>query len=1009
MTSKPTGTVTFLFTDIEGSTKLAQQYPDAMPILLARHHEILKQGIQAQNGYIFQNDGDSLAVAFHSAIDALNAASHVQQLLQKESWSPAPIQVRMGIHTGTAKLNDASAATIYTGYATLATTQRVMSAGHGGQILLSGVTCELVRDALPAETQLLDLGEKRLKDLLRPQHLYQLSISGLQTNFPPLKTLDSFRNNLPRQLTTFIGREKEIVEVKQELESHRLVTLTGPGGIGKTRLSQQVATQLLETFSDGVWFVELAPLTDPDLIPQAIHTMIGLVEQPGKSILQVLIDFLREKKVLLILDNCEHLVEACAQLTNTLLGHSPSLKILASSREALGVKGEVAWHVPSLSLPDPKKIREFDEFDQLTQYEAVHLFIDRASLANPHFLMTKDNAPATAQICYRLDGIPLAIELAAARVRGLSVEQIASRLDDRFRLLTSGARTVLPRHQTLQALIDWSHDLLSEPERTLLRRFSVFAGGWTLEAAESVCAGDSLGSDQILDVLLHLVDKSLVVADIQRNEPRYRMLETIRQYAREKLWAAGEGEILRERHLAYFVDLAERAEPNLRTFDMVVWLGRLETEFENIRLALTWALESNIEAQLRMASALLWFWHIRGHKQEGIDWLEQGLSIEAAERGNQPMMPGRAFIRGNALNASGILEDISSLGKPGERFEESRALFEALGPEGKQGMAHALFRLSVRTRDVTRRKAMLDESLTLLRELGDKFGIAECLMFLDGYAKTNNDYAQAMAIEKEHLALRAEIGDKDGMAIALVGSAGSAMTQGNYLEAKKLLDESLAGFRELDNKWGMGLVLAWLSDVAWAQGNTEEASGTLEEALALGQELGDKSFVADRLADLGLMAWAKGDYEKATQKFEVALTASQEVGNQFGTFFALQGLGRVAQSQGDYAMARSLYIEAMAICQELGTQAILALHLAAFATLAVAQNQMKRAARLFGAAEGLMPSIRLAMPTVRTEHEQAVSATRAALGEKAFGAVWNEGKKMNLEEVVAYALNESQQ
>src|SRR5688572_6500018 len=354
--SLPTGTVTFLFTDIEGSTKLAQQYPDAMPGLLARHHKILNQSIQTHNGFVFQIIGDAFCAAFHSASDALNAALESQQALHNETWSPAPIKVRMGIHTGAAQLINDTFQTGYSGYATLALTQRIMSAGHGGQILLSGATRELVRDTLPPDSDLLDVGEKRLKDLLRPERLYQLNASGLPTTFPPLKTLDSFPNNLPIQLTTFIGRENEIAEIKQELEDHRLITLTGSGGTGKTRLSLQVAAELFDHFDHGVWFVELAPLANPELIPQTILSGIGITEQPGKTPLEILKEYLHEKKVLILLDNCEHLIEASANVANALLNTAPDLKVLASSREALGVKGELSYSVPSLSLPDPKHL-----------------------------------------------------------------------------------------------------------------------------------------------------------------------------------------------------------------------------------------------------------------------------------------------------------------------------------------------------------------------------------------------------------------------------------------------------------------------------------------------------------------------------------------------------------------------------------------------------------------------------------------------------------------------------
>lgn len=625
MNNLPSGTVTFLFTDIEGSTKLSQQHPDAMPVLLARHHEILNQSIQKHSGYVFQIVGDSFSAAFHSASGALNAALDAQRSLHNEAWSPAPIKVRMGIHTGTAQVN---ADNQYSGYATLASTQRIMSAGHGGQILLSGATRELIRDALPAETELFDLGEKRLKDLLRPEHLYQLNASGLTTTFPPLKTLDSFPNNLPTQLTSFIGRENEIAELKQELDQHRLVTLTGSGGTGKTRLSLQVAADLLEKFDHGVWFIELAPLTDPDLIPQTILSAIGIIEQPGKTPLEVLKEYLHEKQMLIVLDNCEHLVSASAQVVNALLNAAPKLKIMASSREALGVKGEASYPVPSLSLPD---LKHLPEFDQLSQYEAVRLFIDRALLVAPHFVVDKDNAPHIAQICYRLDGIPLAIELAVARIKMLSVEQISTRLGDRFRLLTGGARTALPRQQTLRALIDWSYDILTENERLLLRRLSVFAGGWTLEAAEEVCVGverDTISPYDILDLLTQLVNKSLVVViaeGSQSGETRYRMLETIRQYAREKLLEAGGSEVIRDRHLAYFVKLIEQAEPELYRSNQALWLNKLDDELDNLRMALEWALAIDAESGLRIA-ALPWRWSdMHDYFREMGEWLSQFL------------------------------------------------------------------------------------------------------------------------------------------------------------------------------------------------------------------------------------------------------------------------------------------------------------------------------------------------------------------------------------------------
>ncbi|HEX5838800.1 MAG TPA: adenylate/guanylate cyclase domain-containing protein, partial [Anaerolineales bacterium] len=649
----PTGTVTFLFTDIEGSTKLAQQYPEAMPDLLARHHGILHRSVEAHNGYVFQIVGDAFCAAFSSAVDAVSAAIEAQKYLYNEAWSPAPIRVRMGIHTGTAQLNEENQ---YSGYGTLASCQRIMSAGHGGQVLLSTVTRELVRDVLPAHAELVDLGEKRLKDLMRPEHLYQLNLAGLPAVFPPLKTLDLYPNNLPVHLTSFIGRENEIAAVRQELESHRLVTLTGSGGTGKTRLSLQVAADLLEKFDHGVWFVELAPLTDSDLIPQAILSAIGIREQPGRLPLEILQEYLHEKKTLILLDNCEHLISASAQVANTLLRAAPTLKILASSREALGVKGEVSYHVPSLTLPDPKHP---PALEQLSQYEAVRLFIDRALLVSPHFVVDKDNAPFIAQICYRLDGIPLAIELAAARVRMLSVEQISKRLDDRFRLLTGGARTALPRQQTLRALIDWSYSLLTENESLLLCRLAVFAGGWTLEAAEEVCAGDGIEAFDILDLLTQLVNKSLVVVveHSQSGETRYRMLETVRQYAREKLLDGKDGESVRDKHLAFFVNLARQAEPELYRSNQLFWLNKLDEEIDNFRIAVEWALATDVRAGLQIC--LLWrFWGARGYDLELASWLHMLLE---------------QYHTGDALHSQALAVYSNSFGRQGNFPEAIRA------------------------------------------------------------------------------------------------------------------------------------------------------------------------------------------------------------------------------------------------------------------------------------------------------------------------------------------------
>jgi len=476
------GTLTFVFTDIEGSTRLWDQFPAAMASALARHDGMVRD-IISQKGHVFKAMGDSVCAVFESPREAMIAAADVQRAIAKEDWGEiGPIKIRIGMHTGEAERRDND----YFG-PSLNRVARILSTGHGGQVLLSQATYELVRDNLPSGVELRSLGEHRLRDLERPESVYQLVAEGLASDFAPLKSLSELPNNLPLQVTSFVGREKELTEVQELIKKNRLVTLTGSGGTGKTRLSLQAAAGLIPEFEDGVWLVELAPLTEPDLVPQTVAAALKVREEPGRPLLETLISHLKDKKILLLLDNCEHLLDAAARLADAIGKQCPRTHLVATSREPLAIQGEQVYRVPSLSTPDPKKK---ESAESLNTYEAVRLFIDRAVLAQPNFAVTNENAPAVAQICHRLDGIPLALELAAARVRAMPVETIAARLDDRFRLLTGGSRTALPRQQTLRATIDWSYGLLDEKEKTLLRRLSVFAGGWTLEAAEKVCADD---------------------------------------------------------------------------------------------------------------------------------------------------------------------------------------------------------------------------------------------------------------------------------------------------------------------------------------------------------------------------------------------------------------------------------------------------------------------------------------------------------------------------------------
>ncbi|HSH81837.1 MAG TPA: adenylate/guanylate cyclase domain-containing protein, partial [Herpetosiphonaceae bacterium] len=622
MADLPTGTVTFLFTDIEGSTTRWEHQHEAMQMALTRHDAILRAAIEAHGGHVFKTVGDAFYAVFTSAPDALEAALAAQRAVAGETWDEVEgLRVRVALHTGTVQQRDGD----YFG-PPLNRVARLLSTGHGGQALLSHVTHELVRDHLPAGTALRDLGEHRLKDLIRPEHVFQLVAPDLPSDFPPLRTLENRPNNLPLQLTPFIGRERELAAVCERLldVTTRLVTLTGPGGTGKTRLALQVAADLLDHFANGVWFVDLAPIADPSLLVSTIATALGVRETGGQSLLDSLKAYLREKQLLLVLDNFEQ-ITAVADQVAALLAAAPALKVLVTSRVPLHVRGEHEYAVPPLPLPDRAA---GTSPDRLSQYEAVRLFIDRARDVQAAFAVTNTNAPAVAEICHRLDGLPLAIELAAARVKLLSPEAILQRLDRPLKLLSGGARDLHTRQQTLRATIDWSYNLLAPKEQTLFRRLGVFTGGFDLAAVDAVCGtGDEAGD--VFDTVAALVDNSVVrPVETLDGEPRFTVLETIREYALERLEAAGETGGLRRHHVEYFLLLAERGDLELRGPNELAWLNRLETEHDNLRAALQWTLDQReAELGLRLVGALTLFWRYRGHWSEGHAWLERLLAV----------------------------------------------------------------------------------------------------------------------------------------------------------------------------------------------------------------------------------------------------------------------------------------------------------------------------------------------------------------------------------------------
>lgn len=996
MRELPSGTVTFLLTDIEGSTKLWEEQREAMSQVLVRHDSLLTSSIERHEGAVIRarGEGDSFFAVFARATDAVATACAVQRALVAKRWSTeTPIRVRIAIHTGEAELREGD----YYGSA-INRCARLRAIAHGRQTILSLATEELVRDALPEGASLRDLGEHRLRDLARPERVYQLLHPDLAGNFPALKSLDTLPNNLPHQLTSFIGREKEMAEVKQLLSTTFLLTLTGSGGCGKTRLALQVAADALDEYPDGVWVVELATLTEPALIPQSVAATFGVREEAGhpsplvgdgspgnparassdRSLLQKLLNYLQLKKLLLILDNCEHLLAASAHFADTLLRACPNLRILATSREGLGITGEVTWRVSSLSLPD---LQNPPSIENLTQYEAVRLFIERAVSALPTFKVTNQNAPAVAQICHRLDGIPLAIELAAVRVKSLPVEQIATRLYDRFRLLTGGSRTALPRQQTLRAAMDWSYGLLMEQERVLLGRLSVFAGGWTLEAAEQVCSGESIEAQAVLDLLTHLVDKSLVVFDQEDGEGRYRMLETVRQYSRDKLLEAEESAGIRQRHLNFFLKLAEQAEPELKGAEQLSWLKRLELEHDNLRSALEWSFTSEEAASpLQMAGALWRFWYARGHWREGRQWLDKVLS-----KGSESSLGVRAkVLYGAGVLATNLRDDK----RAATLYAASLASFREL--EDQQGIAMSLLGLgdvAFSQNDFPRSTELYEEGLTLCRSTGDNWATAIALIRLGSSAEyPSANYKRAAALYEESLTLFRAAGDTLGICDALSGLGWNAFYRGDYKRAQALLEETLAVSRPLGNKSQIELSTFCLGWIALGQDDHRQATSRIEEALAMRRELGNKERIGTAYRGLGFVALNQGNYERAREQFMEWLKLSQDIedksmevnalcdlaevekrqghhqqgqalledglivaqssGAKFPISWVLESLGETARYEGNYERAIKFFEEALALCQELGYKWSTPAALGQLGVVARCQADYERAKRL---------------------------------------------------------------
>ncbi len=893
----------FLFTDVEGSTRLAQQFPEKMVASLERHNKILNEVFAGLQGTVFEVVGDAYCVAFDDPVNAVKAALEVQRHLGREEWDEVKIRIRMGLHTGFAQIIEGK----FSGYITMARTHRIMSAAHGGQILISNQLHSEIAEQMKDLVSFRDLGERRLKDLIQPVRVFQLVAEGIESEFPPLKTLDARPNNLPVQLTSFIGREKELAKVKDSLRESRLLTLLGTGGSGKTRLALQAGADLIDNFANGVWFVELEQVSDPVLLPTAINNSLGVQEESQKSPEESLAEFVKDKEILIILDNCEQIAEACANIAERLLKRSPKLRIIVTSREALKCEGELTHRIDSLTTPD--KYRKYS-FEEILDFESVRLFEERAQAVTPAFKITPENSKIVAGICTDLDGIPLAIELAAARTKVLGVDKIHERLKDRFKLLTGGRRTALPRQQTLKALIDWSYDLLTDQEKALWERLSVFAGGWSLEAAEEVCSDDLIEQYDILDLLFNLNEKSIIIYD-EENE-RYRMLESIRQYGDEKLASSGSKDVNSSRHLKYYCDLAVKSELGLAGEEVGKWLKILETETGNLETAMHWSHSGgNNEEGGKLATAYANYWLNRGYLTTATYHLENILQHEDKLS---------LSTKGNLLGIKGLfLNMLGNADSAEELIGRSLSISRELGNQddiasGLNNLASVVYEKG----DYAKARELIEETLQIDRASGDASKISFSLINLGTVARLQGDYDTARALLEESLEIRKKAKNKFAIASSLNTLAILHVNLGDYVKARAYIEEGLALTRELGNNYGIADGLGLLGNVEASLGNFEESERLQRESLKIFEEMGKQNKIADAYSNIGNVSFQKGEYNLSLEHLNRALEIQRNIGDKFGIALTLLRIGKSHTAGKNYQEAQERIEESFAIRTKLG-------------------------------------------------------------------------------------------
>lgn len=927
MAELPTGTVTFVFTDIEGSTRRWEHDAAAMQVALEKHDALLSHAFSANDGAVFKHTGDGMCAVFASARSAVTAAADLQRSMAATDWAPFDdVRIRIGVHSGEAEIRDDD----YFGTA-LSRVARIMDAGHGGQILISAATAGLLRRDPGEGLSLIDLGEHRFRDLGERETVFQLVGDGLDAEFPRIRSLESVPNNLPEQLTSFVGRRRELSDVIELIAENRLVTLTGVGGVGKTRLAMQAAAESLDNYQDGAFLVELAAIEDPALVMRTVAESIGVNEQPTRPLLETMLDHLAERELLIILDNCEHVINDAAKLCDQMLRSAPAVHVIATSREGLAIGGERLWQVPSLRTTDG------------AISDAVQLFAERARMVRPGFVLDSSTEEAVAKICDRLDGIPLAIELATARLKVFSPAQIADRLDDRFRLLTGGSRTAMERQRTLQATMDWSYDLLSDLEQALLRRLAVFLGGFTLAAAEEVCSGDVLPEDEILDLLARLVDHSLVIAD-EDDQIRYRVLETVRQYGLNKLVEAGESDEARLRHARYFAAQADEIDDRLLGDEYRRFVAQIDSDHDNSRATMTWALEhGHPQLALRTAGGLGRFWFFRAHYREGREWLERGVAACSADR-TTDMAIALGWIAGLALH-------MGDYARSAEASREAVAMFEELGDEaGAMKERNSLANTYLASGRVEKARQIYDDVMSFFAERGD-------------------NYAH----------------------VPMVNRAMVATWQGEVTIAGRLIEELYSFADRLDNPEVRAWAASVEGDLAAVLDDTGRMRVAYQRALDHSFEAGNRLLEGWAYIGLADVARIDGDYQQAHELLKTAEVAGAESGAASIDWVGLVARIDLAADEGDSAAFADALSRLLATALRWKDTRTLAMSALGYG-LEVRSDDPTNAARLLGLHDAAFEKDKLVR---RPRHERlfqdARTEIREKLGEETFDAAWAEG------------------